>query len=153
MNENEAKKKSATILQSQYEAIKKLSEKKQIIMFHALFDYEIYGIEPDFEKFNDVLNTIWELTKPLIDNRILKSAKLSENGKKGGAPRGNKNASKAKQAKTTKNNQKQGGEGRGEGEGINMDSTSPETTLNACFPEEDELRVDEYGNFIWDDED
>ena len=84
---------SATILPSQWEIIKTLPKSQQLEVISALFEYELYGIEPEssiFEK-NKMLKTFWMMSKPLIDKRI----RRAENGRKGGLANGGKSKPKA----------------------------------------------------------
>lgn len=65
----------------------------------ALAEYGFYGIETDLSG-EPLLMMFMDMAKPILDANYRKYI----NGKKGGAPKGNKNAVKDK---TTKNNQKQ----------------------------------------------
>lgn len=95
MNENETKqyhKESAGIYISTYQQILKIkSEKKQLKFLKAMFEYEFDGTEIPEDLLSDgMIELIWMSAKPLIDSRV----KNYLNGRKGGAPEGNKNASK-----------------------------------------------------------
>lgn len=95
------KRESMVFYRSWYDAILKLPAKKQIAAFRALFDYGYEGIETES---SPEINMMLDICKPQIDA----NNKRFENGRKGGAPKGNNNANKEKNnLETTKNNQKQ----------------------------------------------
>ena len=76
-----------------YEAVKQLQNAEdKCIIYQAICDYSFYDIEPTLEGITAI---IWTLIKPQIDANI----KKRNDGKKGGAPKGNSNAKK--QPKTT----------------------------------------------------
>lgn len=76
-----------------YEAVKQLQNvEDKCIIYQAICDYSFYDIEPTLEGITAI---IWTLIKPQIDANI----KKRNDGKKGGAPKGNSNAKK--QPKTT----------------------------------------------------
>lgn len=96
----------------QLRAIK--NEKIKLLIYEALADYGVCGIEPDFSDI-DPLGTVEALFVPMrqeIDKAKARYIANVENGKKGGAPKGNRNAAKQpksseinpKQPKTTENN-------------------------------------------------
>lgn len=68
------------------------SEEKQRKFILGLLDYAFTGEEPELQ---GELKAMFELARPNIDKSISYSKKASDNGKLGGAPKGNKNASKA----------------------------------------------------------
>lgn len=72
--------------------------------YEIIINYGLYGDEPQTD--NDTLLAMFELIKPIIDNNNKRRQINTENGRKGGAPKGNKNASK-KQPNTSENNLKQ----------------------------------------------
>lgn len=79
-----------------------LTKTEQLDLFIAISEYSLYGVIPELTGRSKAM---WILIKPQLDannNRY-------ENGKKGGAPKGNSNAKKTTKnnQKTTKNNQKQ----------------------------------------------
>ena len=76
-----------TFYRSYYESIQELPEEDRIVIYEAIMNYMFNGVEP---KLSGIPKMIYSLIKPTL----LKSKKLSDNGKKGGAPKGNKNASK-----------------------------------------------------------
>jgi hypothetical protein len=163
----ESQKTSATILPSQWEIIKTLPKSQQLEVISALFEYELYGIEPKssiFEK-NKMLKTFWMMSKPLIDKRI----RRAENGRKGGLANGGKSKPKAnqKQNESKKKQSKSKREAdKDKDKDMDMDKEYPypsRISLDA-YPvgtdikddyidrEDEELPVDENGNWIWPDE-
>lgn len=79
-------------------AVCALPESMRLQMIMAILDYALDGKEPPPD---GVERAIFELIRPQLEA----NNKRYENGKKGGAPKGNKNAAKGK--KTTENNQRQ----------------------------------------------
>ena len=76
-----------------YDAVKQLQNAEdKCIIYQAICDYSFYDIEPTLEGITAIILT---LIKPQIDANI----KKRNDGKKGGAPKGNSNAKK--QLKTT----------------------------------------------------
>ena len=90
--------KGALILPSFYEAIKDLPDSDRLTMYDALCHYSLEGKEP---KLKGEPRRMWVLMKPNIDSSNNRYRATTENGRKGGAPKGNQNARK----KTTQNNQ------------------------------------------------
>ena len=109
------------IFKSLWEAIKELDPTEQAEMYNAIFQYQFTGELPNFK--NKYLSIMFKSHLPTIDKMINNQKVKIENGKKGGAPKGNCNAKKTttennqikktetenkqKQPKTTENNQKQ----------------------------------------------
>ena len=88
---------SVLIPRSFYETIQSLdSDESKVKLFMAICEYGLNGIEMDLQ-FPE--KSIWMMMKPYIDHNIKRYEKSVENGKKGGAPKGNMNAKK--QPKTT----------------------------------------------------
>ena len=85
--------KSFKVSETTYNQISVLPEKLQLRYYKALCNYGINGIEPDFTGKE---KSIWIPMKDLIDYSNERSRTNSDNGKKGGAPVGNNNRSKAK---------------------------------------------------------
>ena len=86
----------ATFFRSHYDSILMLpTVEEQNTMFKTVFDYIFYGKLPALEErpYLDAIFTSW---KPVLDKSIDVRRIASENGKKGGAPLGNKNACKEK---------------------------------------------------------
>ena len=80
-----------------YESIEDLETQDKCIMLQAIIEYGLYGVEPNLTK--GYLKGIWKLITSTIDATSRKYDASVENGKKGGAPKGNSNAKK--QPKTT----------------------------------------------------
>ena len=78
-----------------YESIKELNPEDQVKIYDAIFTYEFYKEEI---KLTGVCKSIFTLILPQLEA----NDKRYENGKKGGAPKNNQNATK----KQPKNNQK-----------------------------------------------
>jgi hypothetical protein len=81
------------------DAISPLTLEEKGELFESMFNYQ-KGIEPTFSTIS--LKLVWGFLKPNIDRINDKYQKNIENGKKGGPPKNNKNASK-----TTEDNPKQ----------------------------------------------
>ena len=91
--------KSYTFYRNYYELIKHLPNKERLQMYDAISQYMFENIEPNL---NGLCNGIWvNLKMPLDTSKI-----NIENGRKGGAPIGNQNASKKTTQKQPKNKPK-----------------------------------------------
>lgn len=79
-----------------WDSIEKLPEKKQLSFYRKVIKYGLFGEADDVEiSFkNDTDESLFQVLKGMIDNQIRRRQQLQENGKKGGAPSGNKNASR-----------------------------------------------------------
>lgn len=77
-----------TFYRSYRKAIRRLSVEDRVEIYEAIIDYALDDIQPKFT--NETTEMVFELISPTL----IKSKILSENGKKGGAPKGNKNAVK-----------------------------------------------------------
>ena len=101
MNKN-----SFIIYHDYFEILSDLSDEDLGKLFRALFNYEIERQEPDF---NGSLGIAFKFIKKDLDRNLIKYKNICErntnNGKKGGAPKGNQNAKKKDE--TTQNNPKQ----------------------------------------------
>ena len=79
----------------------------RLAMFEAVSRYGVYGTPPDFTAIDKsgLLEGMFLQIRYSIDEAKAKRSILRDNGKKGGAPKGNKNACKNNQIqpKTTKN--------------------------------------------------
>ena len=101
-----------------YESIKELEESSQYKIYKAIFEYQ-------FENKTSELNGIEKAIFTLIEPQLSANNKKYENGKKGGAPKGNSNASKQPKnnLKTTKkqpkNNLKQANVNENDNENVN----------------------------------
>lgn len=76
-----------TFYRSYYESIQELGNEDRLIIYEAIMNYMFNGIDSELQ---GIPKMIYGLIKPTL----IKSKKLSDNGKKGGAPKGNKNAVK-----------------------------------------------------------
>lgn len=89
---------------SYHEAIQCLPEEIQLEAYKAICEYAITGEEP--EGCNPIVKAIFKMAKPTVESNLARR----ENGKLGGAPKGNQNARKTSAVenknnlKTTKNN-------------------------------------------------
>lgn len=92
---------------SYFEALEVLPEELKEQFFNGVMEYAFYGKEPDF---NDLaLKMAFKLVKGTMDSSNNRYDACVQNGKKGGAPKGNTNAKKKTTKETTreqaKNNQ------------------------------------------------
>ena len=104
---------SFVFYRSFYEAIKELPNDVQLEILTSLMEYSFNGNNIS-EKHSPFARSIFTLIKPLIDSsskRYKNGCKGSEYGNKGGAPKGNQNATKKQpqnnltvENETTKNN-------------------------------------------------
>lgn len=85
-----------TFFVSYYEGLKQVPEEYRLEAYEAIMDYVFEGIEPS-DDASPWVQIVFRMAKPTIDNGLTSK----ENGKKGGAPKGNKNAEKAKETKET----------------------------------------------------
>lgn len=85
-------------LEIYYDALEMLPQDCQLVFIRAVLEYGLYKTMPDFsgEDKREFLVFAWKYVARFLD----KSWTYRENGLKGGAPIGNKNASK--QPKTSK---------------------------------------------------
>ena len=92
--------KYAPIFYGHLQAIEKLDEATQLKLFKAICYFCFYAIEPEEEDI--IVQALFTSFKDVLENSARRYKANVENGKRGGAPKGNKNASK-----TTQNNPKQ----------------------------------------------
>lgn len=85
-------KESFIFYKSFYEAIKKIPEEYQLELYNAVLSYCFEGIEP--ENLSGIAEAMFILMKPNIDSAEKRYNASVENGRKGGAPKGNSNAKK-----------------------------------------------------------
>ena len=90
-------KESFVFYKSFYSAINELPNEYKLEVLEAIMEYNFNGIIPEL---TPVAKAMFLLMKPNIDNATQRYEASVENGKKGGAPKGNSNAKK--QPKTTK---------------------------------------------------
>ncbi len=118
------KKESFIFYLSQYEAIKTLNNEQLGRLFRAIFEKQLQNNSKITEK-EVVLKDDIIIAFNFINNQLLVdrkkyediSKKRSENGKKGGAPKGNKNATKTN--KTNKNKQNNLNDNENDNENVN----------------------------------
>ena len=72
----------------QIEMVAEFDTQKAYLLCQAIFKYGLYREEPSFGKDDVLLKVAFAGIKPVLDNQWTNSG----NGKKGGAPKGNKNA-------------------------------------------------------------
>ena len=77
---------------SYYDAISELPEDEQGLIYKAIIDYAIAKKEP--QNLTPACRMCFKLIKPTIDAALSRYDASVENGKKGGAPKGNSNAQK-----------------------------------------------------------
>lgn len=77
---------------SYYDAISELPEEEQGLIYKAIIDYAIAKKEP--KDLTPACRMCFKLIKPTIDAALSRYDASVENGKKGGAPKGNCNAQK-----------------------------------------------------------
>lgn len=90
---NRSSKKSFVFYETYMDSLKQISDKKvQLELVMAILNYGLYQIEPKFS--DDILRALFTSIKGPIDISIHNREVKSLNGSKGGAPIGNKNATK-----------------------------------------------------------
>ncbi len=97
--------KAVLIQPSFYEAMKVLPDDERLLLYDCICEYSLNGIEP--AKLPPIANSLFILMKPNIDSSNNRYSASVENGKKGGAPKGNQNARKQprnNQSEQPKNN-------------------------------------------------
>lgn len=106
--EKSTKKNSFVFYRSFSDAMGELPEKDQLTLYRAIVSYGLDADEPTLD--SPYLRMAWKLIQPQLDanwRRYENGCKGASFGKRGGAPKGNKNASRAKQPlnnrKTTPN--------------------------------------------------
>ena len=104
----EVERKSFVFYGSYDEAIRMLETPEQRDkLYRAIADYGLREVYPE-DTGDKLVDMALKFVRPLIDANLERKERARENGKFGGAPKGNKNASKTtennpKQPKTTKN--------------------------------------------------
>ena len=78
-----------TFFVSYYEGLKQVPEEYRLETYEAIMDYVFEGVEPS-DDASPWVQIVFKMAKPTIDSGLTSK----ENGKKGGAPKGNKNAKK-----------------------------------------------------------
>lgn len=89
---------SFVIYRSYVESARKLPKDKQLDFYNWLIDFALDDIEPDFSaetpEMQFALDLVFGQIKESVTASIKRYEACVENGKKGGAPRGNQNAKK-----------------------------------------------------------
>ena len=81
-----------TFFVSYYEGLKQVPEEYRLETYEAIMDYVFEGVEPS-DDASPWVQIVFKMAKPTIDSGLTSK----ENGKKGGAPKGNKNAKKCEE--------------------------------------------------------
>ena len=124
-----------------YEALKDLSLEMQGKLYVAIMEYALNGTIITID--DPVERSIFTLIRPVLDN----SLKQYANGSKGGAPRGNRNASKKQPKNNPKTTQKQPNENPKQAEYIQDIISDKES-----FDEDEDKDVDVDKDFDKDDD-
>ena len=82
---------SIVVLKTYWESIREFPSEQQLILWNSIFDYSFNDVEPEL---TGLTKSIWISIKPTIDSSMKRYKASVENGKKGGAPKGNNNAKK-----------------------------------------------------------
>ena len=104
----ESERKSFVFYGSYDEAIRMLeSPEQRDLLYRAIADFGLRGIYPE-DTGDKLVDMALKFVRPLIDANLERKERARENGKYGGAPKGNQNARKTtqnhpKQPKSTKN--------------------------------------------------
>ena len=85
-----------TFFVSYYEGLKQVPEEHRLEAYEAIMDYVFEGVEPS-DDASPWVQIVFRMAQPTIDNGLISK----ENGKKGGAPKGNKNAQKSEKTTET----------------------------------------------------
>lgn len=101
---------SFVMYKSYVETARKFPKDKQLNFYDWIIDYAIYGKEPDFSsespEMQFALDVAFGQIKASVSASLSRYEACIENGKKGGAPKGNQNAKKQpKQPKKQPDNQ------------------------------------------------
>ncbi len=98
-------KETFVMYKSYIDAVNKIpGEADKLELLLAICNYSMTGVEPTFKSY--VADLVFTAIKPSIDGASKRYQASVENGKKGGAPKGNSNAKK-KQPKTTQEQPKE----------------------------------------------
>lgn len=81
-----------TFFVSYYEGLKQVPEEHRLEAYEAIMNYVFEGVEPS-DDASPWVQIVFQMAKPTIDSGLISK----ENGKKGGAPKGNKNAKKSEE--------------------------------------------------------
>ena len=81
-----------TFFISYYEGLKQVPEEHRLEAYEAIMNYVFEGVEPS-DDASPWVQIVFRMAQPTIDSGLISK----ENGKKGGAPKGNKNAKKSEE--------------------------------------------------------
>jgi len=87
---NGTKRESMVFYRSFFEAIHDLPTDEKVVCYDTILNYGLNGIQPDLES----ASITEKMTFLFVKDQIDANNRRYENGKKGGAPKGNTNASK-----------------------------------------------------------
>lgn len=79
-----------TFFRSFRDAVEMTSEEEQLVLYKAIADYALDGVEPDISTLGALGRLCWTALRPNLESGIIRF----RNGCNGGAPRGNQNARK-----------------------------------------------------------
>ena len=85
-----SERKGFTFYRSFAESISLLPDSDKLVIYEAITRYALDGVEPDVEAFSPFAQLLWTALKPNFEA----DRRRYENGTRGGAPKGNSNASK-----------------------------------------------------------
>ena len=77
-----------------FESIEEADQPSQLLLYKAIAKYALYQEEPQLK---GMVKAVWKAIKPQLDANLIRyenGCKGGAHGKKGGAPKGNKNAVK-----------------------------------------------------------
>ncbi|MBE6681059.1 MAG: hypothetical protein E7600_02070 [Ruminococcaceae bacterium] len=134
-----------------YEAIKEYPPRSKADALYAILDYGFYGIIPQSKNYNVI--SAFNFSKPVIDKAKKRYKRRVENGRKGGAPKGNTNALKkiTYSQETTENNRKTTENNLNDNVNVNDNDNNNENVYDNIQKEPDKagsntLPVGEYKN-------
>ncbi|WP_418708692.1 DUF6291 domain-containing protein [Alistipes sp.] len=105
-----------TFFRSFRDAVEMTSEEEQLVLYKAIADYALDGVEPDISTLGALGRLCWTALRPNLESGIIRF----RNGCNGGAPVGNQNARKTTENQP-ENNQKTTYPLLNEGENENVD--------------------------------
>ena len=119
---------SFVIYRSYIETARKLPADKQLAFYNWLIDFALDGSEPDFSEESPemcfALDLVFGQIKESVTASIKRYETCVENGKRGGAPRGNQNAKKNNPKQPEKQPRKQPENNLNKNDNVNDNSYS-----------------------------
>lgn len=79
-----------TFFRSFRDAVEMTGEEEQLVLYKAIADYALDGVEPDISTFGALGRLCWTALRPNLEAGVVRF----RNGCNGGAPKGNQNARK-----------------------------------------------------------